>query len=449
MRANWGSRLGFILSSAGATVGFGNLWRFPYLVGENGGGAFLILFLICVLIFGFTLFIAEAAIGRRAKANVLDAYKVKNTSKYWGLNGYVQILAVIATMSYFIVLAGWVIGYLFFVVTGKLEISSTQTSADYKLIFNNMISNFWYIVVCSLVFCLANYYILRSGVSKGIERFSSILMPVLFIMLLILLIRSLTLDGSLKGLLFYITPDFSSFTFNSLLTIMSQVFFTLSIGFGIALTMGSFLNKDNNLFVSVGWIVLLDTLVAVVAGLIIFPAVFAFGLSPTQGSSLVFIALPVIFTHIAFGEFLFILFLFVFLIAALTTTIANFEVIITTLQEKLSYNRSKASFVTIFLIFIFGSIPCILAFGSWSNVKILGLNFFQLMDFLSANVFCTLAALINIVFVGWVLKKETFVELKQGADFFNIESKYTKSWFIFIKYICPTLILIVIIKSLF
>ncbi len=445
-RINWGSRLGFILVGAGATIGFGNIWRFPYLVGQNGGGAFLLVFLLCVLIMGVPLIIAEMVIGRKAATNVIDAFKIDKKSKWWQLVGIGAILGAFGILSYYVVLAGWVIGYIGFIGSGYLPIDIAYQMGNYASFFQGFIKMSYLPLFFTIVFLLMNYFVLAFDITKGMEKFSSRLMPILFIIMIIMIARSLSLEGAWGGVKFYLMPDFSKITFKAVLAALGQTFFSLSIGFGVLITLASYLDRQTSIASSAMWVAILDTLVAVLAGLIIFPAIFAFGLDPAAGTALIFNVLPVVFSQMFMGQIFAILFFFILLIAALTSSITIFEVMITALIEKTKLSRKAATILSITGVFILGAVPSSLGYGVWQSVKILGMSIFDAFDYVSGNILFVLTALFSTVFIGYVLKEDAIKELLMDKQT-KLVPFWAKLWLYAIKYIIPLIIIVIFIKG--
>lgn len=446
-RQTWSSRLTYILTVAGATVGFGATWRFPYLVGENGGGAYVLLFCIAMIAIGIPMILVENVIGRRLRVNSIDAFgdKIKGKiSPYWKILGYMGLLGSFGIMAYYMVLGGWVMSYIVNIFNGNLDISSPITKDIAQSFYNGNIGNSpGSIILYTGIFVVVNYIILAKGIIGGIERSVKYLMPLLFIFLIGMVIRNLTLDGAMEGIIFYLKPDFSKITPQLFVFVLGQVFFALSLGFGVLITLSSYLNKEEDLIQTAVITSITNTLIAVLAGFMIFPSLFTFGIAPNSGPTLVFQSLPVVFSHLWSGKFFAIIFFSLLLIAALTTSITIYEVIITALQEKLKMRRSKAIILTLLGIFILGNIPAILGDNVWSNVKIGGKSIFEAYDFISGNILFTLTALGCAIFVGFVLKDEAKKELSP-----NPNSLFTKIWFNYVKWVVPLIMVVIFVSNL-
>ncbi|WP_105880410.1 sodium-dependent transporter, partial [Haemophilus influenzae] len=353
-RQTWSSRLTYVMTVAGATVGFGATWRFPYLVGENGGGAYVLLFCIAMIVIGIPMILVENVIGRRLRVNSIDAFgdkildKGKGISKYWKILGYMGLLGAFGIMAYYMVLGGWVISYIISLINGTLDISTPITKDIAKNFYDLHIGNSPYeIIFYTLLFVIVNYIILAKGIIGGIERSVKYLMPLLFIFLIGMVIRNVTLPGAMEGITFYLKPDFSKITPQLFIFVLGQVFFALSLGFGVLITLSSYLNKEENLIHTAVITGFTNTIIAVLAGFMIFPSLFTFGIEPNAGPTLVFQSLPIVFSHLWAGKFFAIIFFGLLLIAALTTSITIYEVIITALQEKLRMRRGKAIIFTL------------------------------------------------------------------------------------------------------
>ena len=485
-RLTWSSTLTYILTVAGATIGFGATWRFPYLVGENGGAAFVLVFCVAMIAIGIPVILVENVIGRRAQKNSVDAFapnlaqglgenshlnekssqnlaanlkansanaknlnsatnlkanssQISNENKAWRGVGYLGLLGSFGIMAYYMVLGGWVLVYIYNLIFGDFNLSS-PVSKEYTSEFyaQNIEHNPVFIGIFTALFVLLNYVILKKGIINGIERSVKFLMPLLFLCLIIVIIRNLSLDGALEGVKFYLSPDFSKITPKLLIDVLGQVFFALSLGFGVMITLSSHLKKDENLIKTATYTGVLNTLIAILAGFMIFPALFSAGLSPDKGPSLVFETLPIAFSYVKFGTFVCALFFVLLLVAALTTSLPIYQVIISVLEEKFKLAKNTAINLTLGGIFVLGNLPCILAYGAWRDIKIVGAkNIFDSFDFISGNVLFVLTAFLCCVYVGWVMKDEAINELSNGG---KIKSKWIKIWFYYVKFIVPVVI---------
>lgn len=446
-RQTWSSKLTYIMTVAGATVGFGATWRFPYLVGENGGGAYVLLFCIAMLLIGIPMILVENVIGRRLRVNSIDAFgdklKDKNISNYWKIVGYMGLLGAFGIMAYYMVLGGWVINYIVGLLSGSLDISTPITKETAKSFYELSISNSpLQIAIYTFIFVAINYVILAKGIIGGIERSVKVLMPLLFVFLIGMVIRNITLPGATEGIIYYLKPDFSKITPQLFIMVLGQVFFALSLGFGVLITLSSYLNKKENLIQTAVITGFTNTVIAVLAGFMIFPSLFSFGIEPNAGPTLVFQSLPIVFSHLWAGTFFAVIFFGLLLIAALTTSITIYEVLITALQEKLKMRRSKAIFLTLGGIFIFGNVPSVLSDNLLKDIRFFGKSIFDTFDYVSGNILFLLTALGCAIFVGFVLKDQAKQELSPTPN-----SLFTTIWFNYVKFVVPLIIIVIFIGN--
>lgn len=451
-RQTWTNRFTYILTVAGATIGFGATWRFPYLVGENGGGAYVLTFILAMILVGIPIILVENVIGRMSHKNSIDAFSVNNKdiSKYWKTFGYMGLIGSFGILAYYMVLGGWVISYIVNIFTSffnsniGLDLSKAITSeATSKFYTDNIENSPLLIGVYTFLFVVINWFILRKGIIEGIERSVKWLMPLLFLCLLLMIARNFTLDGALEGIKFYLIPDFSAITPQLFLYVLGQVFFALSLGFGVIITLSSHLSKEENLVKTATITGVVNTLIAFLAGFMIFPSLFSVGLSPDSGPSLVFKSLPIAFSHMHFGGFFAVLFFVLLLLAALTTSITIYQVIISVLEEKFKMRHKNAVNLTLIAVFITGNIPCVLTYGPWSDIIIFGRNIFDTFDFVSGNIFFVLTALGSVIFVGWVIGEDSIDELNN----YNGRSKFSLLWFGYIKYFVPFIIIVIFVSG--
>ncbi|MDU8923439.1 sodium-dependent transporter [Pasteurellaceae bacterium LIM206] len=444
-RQSWSNRLTYVMTVAGATVGFGATWRFPYLVGENGGGAYVFLFCIAMLMIGIPMILVENVIGRRMQVNSIDAFGSgggKKIASAWKILGYMGLLGAFGILAYYMVLGGWVLTYIGNLFSGSLDLSSPVTVEVTSAFFNdNIANNPLTVTIYTALFVLINYIILARGIVDGIERSVKYLMPILFIALIIMIVRNITLPGSLEGIKFYLMPDFSKITPKLFVFVLGQVFFALSLGFGVLITLSSYLDKNENLVKTAVITGIMNTLIAVLAGFMIFPSLFSFNIPPDSGPTLVFQSLPIVFSYMWGGTFFAIVFFTLLIIAALTTSLTIYEVIITVLQEKTRMTRKTAIALTLSVIFIIGNIPSILGDSVWKNISIMGMSIFNAFDYISGNILFILTALGCTIFVGFVLKEEAKTEL-------NASPGFTAFWFNYVRYVIPVIILVIFFNSL-
>lgn len=445
-RGQWGSKFGFVMAAAGSAVGLGNIWRFPYITGQNGGGAFVLLYLICVLLIGVPLLFTEIGLGRATKKSTIGAFKDTGGGVFWtGMGAILAVSVSFFVLSYYGVIAGWTIGYI-----GKMLAGSAGSFGDFAA---NSIAS----ISLMGLFTLVTVIIVIGGISGGIEKAAKILMPILFVLILAVALRSLTLEGAGAGVDFYLNPDFSKITANSVLAALGQAFFSMSIGWGIMVTYGSYLPKSSNLVSSGVWIGLMDTGVALLAGLMIFPAVFAFGKSPEAGATLVFQVLPDIFSQMPGGHIVGALFFLLLTVAALTSSISMLEVPASYFIDEKKWSRKKAAIFVGILIFIFG-IPSALSNGGsemLTNMKIhvFGTDvegFMGIVDYWFGTFFIVVVALVTILYVGWKLPisliKDELAEGSNGA--FAAGSWKSNVFVFFIRYIGPIVITAVLLNMM-
>ena len=447
-RQTWSSRLTYILTVAGATIGFGATWRFPYLVGLNGGGAYVMVFIIVMFIVGIPIILVENVIGRRAMINCVDAFGRKGEGfSPWKIVGYMGLLGAFGILAYYMVIGGWVLSYIANILMGYFDLSEPISKAVTEEFYHQEIeSNELSIATYTLIFVAVNYIILRKGIIDGIEHAVKYLMPLLFICLIVMVVKNLTLDGAMQGVSFYLTPDFSKITPKLFLDVLGQVFFALSLGFGVMITLSSHLNKQENLIKTATITAIINTLIAVLAGFMIFPSLFSAGLQPDSGPSLVFKTLPIAFSRMGFGNFFAVVFFSLLLIAALTTSITIYQVIISVLYEKFHIRLKVAIFITLAFVYIFGNLPCVLSTGVLSDVQILGRSVFDAFDFISGNICFVLTALGCCIYVGYVLKNDAKLELQNGQK--AAYSHLVNIWYNYVRYIVPIIIFAIFIYGL-
>lgn len=451
-RPNWSSQFTYILAVAGATVGFGATWRFPYLVGQNGGGAYVLVFIIAMIVIGIPMLLVENAIGRRMQRNTIDAFSGhangKEISKKWQIVGYLGLIGAFGIMAYYMVIGGWVIDYIINIITGRLDLSNGALNAEQTASFyDERINNSpLAISITTFIFVLINYFILVAGAVKGIERAAKYLMPLLFLLMLGMVARNLTLPGAWEGTIYYLSPDFSKLSIKLFIDVLGQVFFALSLGFATIITLSSFVKKDESLVRTSIFTGILNTAIAVIAGFMIFPSLFSFGIAPDAGPSLVFKSLPIVFSHMFGSSFVAIAFFSLLMIAALTTSLPIYEAIITTLEEKTKLSRKACIILTLSVIFVLGNIPCALSANVFADVKLFGMSIFDAYDGISATIFFVLTSLLCAIFVGFVLGAEAKAEVLRGSEKY---AKIVDFWFVYVKYIVPIVIFIVFISSFY
>ncbi|MEH7145860.1 sodium-dependent transporter [Priestia megaterium] len=436
----WTSKLGFILASAGSAIGIGAIWKLPYVAGTSGGGAFFLLFILFTAIIGLPLLLAEFVLGRHTQKEAIRAYDAVAPGSLWKGIGYLGVITCFILLSFYSVVGGWILQYIFASVTGQLN-----GVRDYGSLFNSTIANPTSAVISQFVFLLLTIVVVARGIQNGIEKANKILMPALFILFIIIIIRSLTLDGAMEGVSFFLYPDFSKLTSQTILFAMGQAFFSLSVGVSVMVTYSSYLSKQQNLPKSAISISALNILISLLAGLAIFPAVFSMGVKPTEGPGLLFIVLPSIFEQLPFGIVFQTFFLALFLFATLTSAFSMLEIIVASLAKGEQHKRIKLSWISGLLIFVVG-IPSALSYGLLSDVSIFGKSIFDAFDFLVSNILMPLGALLIAIFVPWKMKKDALIEeFKHGST--NVK-RWFSLWLLAIRYIAPVLIIIVFINML-
>lgn len=400
-RTHFTTRLGVIAATVGSAVGLGNIWRFPYEAGTHGGGAFLLVDLFFIFIIGIPVMCAEFIIGRHTGSNIRGAFRKLAPGQAWGWVSFIGIAASLLILSFYSVVAGWTMRYTFASVGGfGTDVSPEGLHRQFEEFSADPIAS----VMWTVVFLLFNYLILARGIRNGIEKISNILMPVLFLILIGCTINSLMMPAAAEGVSFLLSPDFSEITPKVVLSAMGQAFFSLSLGLGCLITYSSYFPADTPLVRTSFTTAALDTLVAVLAGLIIFPAVFTFGQEPTAGPRLVFEVLPSIFSHMTGGMIWSTIFFFLLFIASLTSTISMAEITIAYLNEEFGMTRRQATTATIAFAMVVGSL-CALSFGPLRNLTVCQLRIFDLLDFVSSNILLPAGGMVISVFTGWILDR--------------------------------------------
>ncbi|MCT4593121.1 MAG: sodium-dependent transporter [Anaeromicrobium sp.] len=428
-REQWGSKIGFLLAAAGSAVGLGNLWKFPYMAGKNGGGVFVVVYLGILITLGFTLMAGELTLGRFTQLNAIGAYRKISKKLTWV--GAIGVFTAFLILSFYSVIGGWVINYIIKTCTGALNTSDSAALGD---MFGQMISDPVMPIVFHGVFMIATLVIVLGGIGEGIEKASKVMMPALLVMIVALAIRSVTLPGAEAGLEFFLKPDFSKLNGALVLDALGQVFFSLSLGMGIIITYGSYLPKEENIPQSAVYIPLIDTAVALLAGFAILPAVFALGFEPTAGPGLMFITLPAVFAKMPFGTFFGLLFFVLVLLAALTSSISLLEVCVSYVVDEWGWDRKKTTLTLGFVIFAVG-VPASLSLGPWADVKIFGKGFFDLYDYVTQNIFLPLGGLMSCITIGWVWGVDNAI--KEATNNGKVKFALGKLWGFLIKYIAP------------
>ncbi len=437
-RGQWASNIGFILAAAGSAVGLGDIWKFPYLAGANGGGAFVVIYLAMVVIIGFVIMLGEMAIGRNTHLSAVGAYK--KLSEKWAFIGFIGVIVGFCILSFYSVIGGWVLNYIYKYLTGGI------VGAEAGAYFSGFISGTTGPIVWHLLFMILTCVIVLKGIAGGIEKASKFMMPALFILLIVVALRSVTLDGAMEGIKFFLKPDFSKVTIETVMAALGQAFFSLSLGMGAIITYGSYLGKTENLEKNAIIIPAIDTAVAILAGFAVLPAVFAFGFEPGVGPSLMFITLPSVFDAMPFGQFFGILFFILILFAALTSAISLLEVVVSFIIDNFKIERKKATIIISIMIFIIG-IPCSLANGPvMGDFLIFGHNFFDFMSFLAESVLMPLGGLLMCIFIGYVWGVDNISNEISCNGKYRFRSK--PFFIIMIKYVAPVLIFIIWLNAI-
>jgi NSS family neurotransmitter:Na+ symporter len=437
-RGTWGSTLGFILATSGAAVGLGNIQRFPYMVSQNGGSSFVFIYLICVLVIGLPLILVEFSIGRHTQRNPVCAIEKIKPKSLWKYVGVLGVCTAFFILSYYSVIGGWTIGYVIKLIFNlKTDIHSLASSP---------VKSIGYMAV----FIAITMFIVIKGIHKGIERYSKIFMPILFGLIIILMIKSLSLDNSWEGVKYYLYPDFSQINAKIILLALSQAFFSLSIGEAVLVTYGSYAPKQENLVSSASYVAIFDTLIAFLSGLIIFPALFAFGMNPKQGVALTFVVLPQVFNNMILGQLFGFLFFVLLTFAALTTSIALLEIPVIYLIDSKKWKRKKAVWVIGILAFLIGIPPALSSGGSKFFSELHFLNYtgmYEIMDYIWGSLGMVITGGLLAVFTGWVWGiKQSAKELSIGCDNFYF---YKPIWMYTVKFFAPICIFIIFLSIIF
>lgn len=436
-RDHFGSKIGFVLAAAGSAIGLGAIWKFPYMAGTNGGSVFVLLFILCTLLIGLPILLAEFIIGRKGQADAVTSFKKLAPKKPWFVIGWAGFFFSIIILSFYSVVGGWILSYLIRALTFSLN-GTNETF--YEDLFNNVISNPWEVIVGQGAFIFLTIWIVSGGIQGGIEKASKWMMPLLLIFFLVLAVRSLTLEGAMEGVKFLFVPDWSYFTWETALLALGQAFFSLSVGVSAMITYASYLPKETRLGNSALSVSLLNIGVSIMAGIVIFPAVFALGFSPNEGPGLAFIILPAVFEQIIFGQFFLILFFVLLLFATLTSSISMLEIVVSIGIKSKYERRKRAAWVYGVLIFLIG-IPSALSFGILSDSHILGMSIFDFADFLTSSFGLPLGALFTSLFAGYVLtKSELQNDLKVNQFLLN-------TWRFIVRFAAPIAIIIVFIQG--
>jgi NSS family neurotransmitter:Na+ symporter len=441
-RDGFGSKIGIIAAAAGSAIGLGNIYRFPCELGNNGGAAFLLVYLAVVIFLGIPVMLSELVIGRRSQSNAVGAFKKLAPKSAWPIVGYMGVLCGFIIFAFYSTVSGWTLEYIIKAVTNSFQGKDLAAMEQDFTDFHNM---GWRNVMWQAIFIFLTGFVVFKGVQNGIERYAKILMPLLLVILIVLGIRSVTLPGAKEGLSFLFHPDFSKIDANVLISALGQGFFSLSLGMGALITYGSYIKKKDNLTSTAFSVVLADTLIALLAGLVIFPAAFSFGIRPTAGMGLVFNTIPMIFNQMTGGYVFCIIFFVLLAIAALTSTISLLEVVVAYLSEEMHINRKWSTVWACLATLFIGSFAS-LSLMENTPFTIGGRTVFDLMDFVSSNILLPLGGVLIVIFVGWRLGKAKFFEEVTNEG--TIKASLKKIIFFIIRYLAPIAITIVFIRGL-
>jgi len=445
-RGNFGSKIGIILATAGSAVGLGNIWRFPYMAGENGGAAFIMIYVVCILLLGIPGMLGEFIVGRHAQTNAARAYDKLSGGRPWRFVGYLGIFTSTIILGFYAVVAGWCLQYLYASVLGQIN-----GNADYvKAYFVDFSSDPLKPVLWGIAFILITHFVVVRGVRSGIERASKLLMPILLLLLIVIVVASCLLPGAMKGVEFLFNPDFSKLTHNEFLDALGQAFFSLSLGTACLCTYASYFSKDTNLFRSASEIALLDTMIAILAGLMIFPAAFSVGVNPDSGPSLIFITLPNVFQQAFFsmpivGYVIGVMFYALLVFAALTSTISMHEIGTAFFTEELHLPRRKSAWV----ITVIASVICLfcaLSAGAYPDLQLMGVSLMDFCDKLTANVLLPLGSMLTCFFVGWYIPRQVVVD--ELTNHGTLQSRFISVYLFAVRYVCPVCIILVFLHQL-
>lgn len=448
-KAQFGSRIGLIAATVGSAVGLGNVWRFPAEAQANGGAAFLLLYVACVAILGIPVMLAEFSLGRGTGKDAMGAFKKLAPRRKWFLTGILAISASYLILSFYMVVAGWTFEYFLQSVTGSL-FNATSLSSDASISFQNKMKEYitgsWEPLLATYVMIAINIFVLLKGVQKGIEKMSNILMPALFVLLVLFCIASLTLPKAQEGLAYFFNPDFSKITPSTMINALGQAFFSLSLGMGILITYSSYYPKTTNLVNTAVTVSILDLTVAILMGIIIFPAVMSFGLDneALEGATLVFVTLPEVFSMMPFPSLWSSLFFLLLMVAALTSTISLAEVSIAFISRQFSLSRQKACLAVMLPLIILSSL-CSLSQGALSGIRILGMNIFDFLDYMATNLMLPMAAGLSCIFLGWIIPKSFLT--KELTNRYKINLKVYSVIRFTIRYLAPPLIAVILVAK--
>lgn len=440
-RSSFSGKLGYVLSAAGASVGLGNIWRFPYLAAKYGGGIFLLIYILLALTFGYTMIMAESALGRMTRKSPVGAFQAFGKAGWLSAGGWINAIIPVLIVPYYSVIGGWVIKYLIEYIRGN----GKMLAADGY--FSEFISDGVSTELCFILFCLFTLTIIYAGVRNGIERVSKFMMPILIVLSVLIAVYSVTRPGAMEGVKYFLVPNVKNFSWMTVVAAMGQMFYSLSIAMGILITFGSYMKKETSLEDSTRNVEVFDTAIAIMAGLMIIPAVFAFsGGDPDTlqaGPALMFITIPKVFENMGFGTVVGILFFLLVLFAAVTSSIALTESAVSTFEDELGWSRRRATVLVGVIMIALGSLSS-LGYGPLAGIKIIGMQFLDFFDFLTNSVMMPIAAMLTSLFVSRIVgMKRMEEEIMQGESTFRRK----KIFIVMIKYLCPVFALIILISS--
>lgn len=443
------SKIGLVAATVGSAVGLGNIWRFPAEAQEGGGAAFLIVYIGCIILLGIPVMLSEFALGRAGRSDAIGSLRNTGAGKSWQAVGAWAILASYLILCFYMVVSGWALEYFYQSITGSLfpiGNSNIDLGVHYTNKMNELISDSYNPLIGTFIVIALNIVILLGGVQKGIERLSNIAMPMLFVILVILVGVSLSLPGAMDGVSFFLKPDFSKVTPLTIINATGQAFFSLSLGMGVLITYASYFPKNTKLTRTALTVSMLDLSVSVMMGLIIFPAVTSFGLAGEglRGATLVFVTLPEVFASMPATQLWSILFFLLLAIAAITSTVSIAEVSIAFICEHFNVKRWKSALIVLVPLFVFSSI-CSLSMGPWSDIKIAGLNIFDLLDTVATNIMLPIGSIFLCIYMGWRAPRKLFIEqLSNGGE---LKSAFYSIAIFIVRYVAPILIAIMLIST--
>lgn len=441
-RDSFGSKFGAIAALAGSAVGLGNIWKFPYEAGSNGGGAFLIIYIFFTLAIGLPVMLSEFALGRRGQRDAFGTFQKLAPGSKWSYFGFLSILTAGFILAFYGTVSGWTLEYVWLALSNAFK---TQNTDAINNTFNQFISHPYKAVLWQVGFMFLTGSIILAGVKKGIERYTKMMMPLLLIIIILLSIRACTLEGASAGLKFLFFPHFQALTSHSVLSALGQSFFSLSIGMGVLLTYASYIPKKEKLTRISLQVITTDTLVAILAGVAILPAVFAFGINPQSGPSLVFLTLPKVFQCMPLGYVWALLFFILLTFAALTSAISLLEVVVAHLVEEKKMSRLKATIITTLAVSFLG-IFSTLSFGPLKNIRLFGLSVFEIFDFVSSNILLPTGGILICIFAGWRLNKASlYDEVSNGG---TLKLRLFRLYTFILKYIAPLCIFLILLNAL-